>query len=116
MDLGTHISFKGQLQPRFHRVPKSQLAYSILGNKQYKDFSITRQGEYVKGVIVRNVAAEDKDRYRQVKGSNLKRGQVREIRNLKNTGKNNAEIAKMYGLLNVTITKIVNRKGEFDFE
>lgn len=58
MDLGTHVSFKGKLHMRYFKIPKSQLAFSILNGKAYKDFSIKINGDSVDGVVVRQEPIE----------------------------------------------------------
>ena len=47
------ISFRGVLHPRYCQIPKSQIAFSILGNKEYRDFDIDRKGEEVDGIIIK---------------------------------------------------------------
>lgn len=116
IDLVSHIQFKGKLIMKYAHIPKSQLAFSILGNKPYTSYKIKKNGLYVEGLIRLQVIEIKEDDNVKVGKLNLNRGDVRTIRQLYKSGLVQTDLAQRYSVHQTVISRIIARKSPYNFE
>lgn len=116
IDFVSHIQFKGKLNMKYSHIPKSQLAFSILGNKPYTSYKIKKKGLYVEGLIRLQVIEIRKDDNIKVGKLNLNKGDIRTIRQLYVSGLTQLNLAQRYNVNQSVISRIIARKSPYNFE
>lgn len=108
------VSFKGVLRMKYERIPKAQLAFSILGNQEYHSHEITKDGLNVYGIIIRkgeHMPLTDEEEPRLAKYVN--KYECQEIRELYSYGWERKDLAREFKLTLTTIDNIIDRAGRF---
>ena len=108
------VDFKGVLKLKYERVPKAQLAFSILGNEEYRSHEITKDGLNVYGIIIKRGEHEPlTDEIKPRRAVDVKKCECEEIRDLYNYGWERKDLAKEFNVTLTTINKIIYRVGRF---
>ena len=116
IDFISHIQFKGKLKMKYEYIPKSQLAFSILGNKPYTSYKIKKKCLNVEGFIRLQVIEIREDDNVKVGKLNLNRGDVRTIRKLYKSGLTQTNLAQRYDVHQTVMSRIIARKSPYNFE
>lgn len=116
IDFDTHIKFKGKLFMKYQQIPKSQLAFSILGNKPSTKYKIKKNGLEVQGIIKRQLVEVRGDEHEIVGRVNLTKGDVRKIRNLYEDGICQTDLSNRFKISQSVISYIITKESPYDFE
>lgn len=116
IDFDTHIKFKGKLSMRYMHIPKSQLAFSILGKKPYIKYKINKNGQKVEGVIKKQLVEVREDDHEIVGRLNLSKGNVRQIRNLYDDGMCQTDLSTKFKISQSVISGIIAKDRPYNFD